>query len=90
MNIKGNEFCLYLYIAEEGTEMGLKINIKKTKYLVVLGNKNEGNAQLKLTLNGTNIKRVERYKYLGTWVNSEADPDTEIKSRTEIARKYFQ
>lgn len=41
---------------------------------------------VQLTLEQTPIERVERFKYLGNWLNSSMDPYIDIKSIIEQAR----
>ncbi|CAH2218014.1 jg27351, partial [Pararge aegeria aegeria] len=36
------------------------------------------------------LERVQRYKYLGTWLTEKWDSKTEIKTRIEVARSAFQ
>lgn len=70
------------------TEYGLKINLNKTKWMVVtktLENQNQAN----VTIANTIIERVQAYKYLGTWLEQSGDQTKEIKTRVEIARATF-
>ncbi|KAL3283434.1 hypothetical protein HHI36_006579, partial [Cryptolaemus montrouzieri] len=36
------------------------------------------------------MERVEKYKYLGSILTEQLDPDTEIRCRIETARNCFQ
>ena len=67
-------------------EVGLTINIEKTKFMVISKNPN---IHPVITLNGKQVERVQKYKYLGTVINDLLDPDEEIKIRIEMARKTF-
>lgn len=69
------------------TNLGLKINIKKTKFMVVSRKNFHNNVQL--TLDNAIIERVRKYKYLGCWLNSEWSSSQEIKCRIEYARTSF-
>ncbi|KAG5870728.1 hypothetical protein JTB14_028114 [Gonioctena quinquepunctata] len=67
-------------------QAGLKINRKKTKFMVI-SKRNIQNINLYL---GTDpLERVFRFKYLGYTINDEWDPDVETKIRIEIARATF-
>ncbi|CAH2209568.1 jg27485, partial [Pararge aegeria aegeria] len=61
-------------------EAGLTINIKKTKVLVVSNNANLGPT---IRVASQVLERVQRYKYLGTWLTEKWDSETEIKTRIE-------
>lgn len=65
---------------------GLKINLKKTKALIV--NKTTNN-EADLIINNTVIEQVPYYKYLGTWITNTGDQSKEIRSRIETARSTF-
>ena len=43
----------------------------------------------RITVAGASLERVQRYKYLGSWVNEAWESDNEIKARIEIARASF-
>lgn len=64
----------------------LKINVNKTKFMVFSRDKYE-NTQL--TINNTPVERVSRFKYLGSLITNNMDPDIEIKCRIETARTAF-
>lgn len=66
---------------------GLKINIKKTKYMVV-SRKNYHYGTL-LKVNNNNVERVRSFRYLGVLINDQWDISKEIKSRVEMARDAF-
>ena len=44
---------------------------------------------VQLIVDNTRIEKVDKYKYLGTWLTSSNDPTGEIKTRIEIARNHF-
>ena len=74
---KTNSFC---------EEYGLKMNIKKTKYMIIT---KKTNIQTSIHLGDVPIERVYKYKYLGTWISEKNDQTTEIKTRIEMARNAF-
>lgn len=73
-------------VSRECEEVGLAINTQKTKMMVISKNPNINPI---LTVNGNRIEQVQKYKYLGSTINSEMDPDQEIKIRIEMARNAF-
>lgn len=73
-------------IAECGQEYGLTMNAKKTKFMRI-SKTQRYNEQL--TINGTKIEQVDKYKYLGTLIDSTNDYSREIRARIEIARANF-
>ncbi|XP_060520407.1 uncharacterized protein LOC132698368 [Cylas formicarius] len=73
-------------VADRSREMGLKLNIKKTKWLVVSKHRDVWGD---LEYDGKPIERVQHYKYLGCILNAEWDNTQEIRSRIEQARGAF-
>lgn len=73
-------------VNDEYANIGLNINKRKTKMMIV--NKTPINNEL-LLLNNEQIKQVSTYNYLGCQVNEIWDPDQEIKVRIEKARNVF-
>jgi len=67
-------------------KFGININIKKTKLMVVT---KKENIPASLTLDGEDIERCARCKYLGCVVNERWDMTQEIGSRIEQARTVF-
>lgn len=74
-------------INKKSREFSLKMNIQKTK-IMVISKQRIDNAVI--TLDGGRIEMVPQFKYLGCWLNEDWDADPEIKIRIEIARGMFQ
>ena len=68
-------------------DMGLNMNVSKTKYMVISKAPLINNIQIKL--NNATIERVLQYKYLGCWMNDKWDLSQEIRVRIETARSAF-
>ncbi|RVE51364.1 hypothetical protein evm_003919 [Chilo suppressalis] len=66
---------------------GLKMNITKTKCMVISRNTH---LEPYIAVSGQTIERVRKYKYLGTWLTESWDSELEIKTRIEIARNAFK
>lgn len=73
-------------IGDVGETQGLKINIGKTKFMIFSRQPHNGTT---LELNGSQIERVSKFKYLGSIITEDLNPDCEIKCRIEIARATF-
>ena len=67
-------------------QYGLKINVKKTKYMIITKGTD---IQANINLLGRQIERVQKYKYLGTWITENNEQTTEIRTRIETARNAF-
>ena len=74
-------------IVEESGNMGLSLNSKKTEVMTISRNKNTPNCNI--TIDGTKLKQVEKFKYLGTIITSDGKSKTEIKTRITLAKKAF-
>ena len=59
---------LLLLIEEKANEIGLKINAGNTEYMSF--NHNEKTKSISKSLNGENIKKVDDFKYLGSYIGS--------------------
>ena len=67
-------------------QYGLKMNVKKTKYMIITKGTD---IQANINLLGRQIERVQKYKYLGTWITENNEQTTEIRTRIETARNAF-
>jgi len=75
-------------VGEQSESMGLNINTKKTKFMIISRNLNTfENASI--TFNAMAIERVDKFKYLGTWLCEDWTSDKEVKCRIEQARQAF-
>ena len=71
-------------IADEGRKFGLEINKRKT-FCVTVSKKNVS-PKCKLEIDGTEIKQVVKFEYLGSLIASDAKSDQEIKQKIGIAK----
>ena len=71
-------------VAFEASQIGLKINEKKTKLMVI-----NGKSQQTVKLNERNIDQVDDFCYLGSTLSSDGDIMTEIKIRIGKAASAF-
>ena len=72
-------------------EKGLSINLKKTKVLVASRNENPPVCNLTLENDGTivNIKQVQEFEYLRSFITADVRSDREIKKRIGLAKTSF-
>lgn len=74
-------------ISEASERYGLKVNINKTKFMIISKNTN---TRGQLFIRNIPIQRVSEFTYLGTVVNEQWDHSQEIKVRIEKARSAFK
>ena len=70
-------------INEVGKQFGLKINIKKTKAMVV--SKKPNSPKINIAIDGEHIEQVASYMYLGSLITEDGRSENEIKRRIMIA-----
>jgi ABC-type phosphate/phosphonate transport system ATPase subunit len=69
-------------------EIGLEVNVDKTKYMVMSGDQNAGRSDRMKIVNRP-IERVEGFKYLGTTLTDQNSIQEEIKSRLKLENACF-
>lgn len=67
-------------------EYGMEINVKKTKVMVINA---QGRIKGTLRLDGVELERVTRFKYLGSWITEDARCEVDLRARVEMARSAF-
>lgn len=75
-------------IVMESDKMGLSLNNKKTKTMVI--SKKAVIPSCNININGNILKQVHKFKYLGTLITSDGRCNTEIKARICQAKTAFQ
>lgn len=75
-------------VGERSKSMGLNINTKKTKYMIISRNPHMFENST-LIFDTRPIGRVEKFKYLGIWLCEDWTSDKEVKCRIEQARQAF-
>lgn len=83
----GDLQALLFKVHSTSKNMGLNMNISKTKYMII--SKTPPSNNLQILLDKRTIEQVHQYKYLGCWVNDKWDISQEIKVRIETARSAF-
>ena len=73
-------------VNKHSNNYGLKLNSKKTKFMIVT---KLPVVDANLLVSNTQIERVTSYKYLGAWITENNDITKEIKVRVEMARRAF-
>ena len=74
-------------INEVGKQFGMKINIKKTKAMVV--SKKSNSPKINIAIDGQQIEQVRSYMYLGSLISEDGRCEKEVKRRIMIARTTF-
>ena len=72
---------------EVGKQFGMKINIKKTKTMVV--SKKPNIPKINIAIDGQHIQQVTSYMYLGSSITEDGRFEKEIKRRMMIAWTTF-
>ena len=65
---------------------GMKINVQKTKTMVVRWN---GGGVVNFTVDGQRIEQVKSFKYLGSIITEAGRSDVDVKSRIATAKDAF-
>ena len=65
------------------------MNAKKTKTMYLNRDEKERNINVNITVNGTVLEQVNKFKYLGQWITADGRSELEVKTRIEIARRVF-
>ena len=74
-------------VNEEDKHFGMKMNIKKTKTMVI--SQKVETSKVNITLDGQPVEQVERFVYLGQLITENGKCDEEIRRRIDIARTAF-
>src|SRR5688572_11833559 len=70
-------------------EYGMDINVKKTKVMVLGGDRVGNGSQVCLTLDGVPLEQVTPFKYLGSWISEDARCEEDIRARVGMATAAF-
>ena len=63
-----------------------KINLKITKVMKI---SRSGRGEIDIKINGIRLEQVEKFKYLGTIIQSDGRNDAEIRTRVAMAKSAF-
>ena len=74
-------------VKERSEVLGLYMNIKKTKVMLV--HKEQDDKIVTINVDGEALDQVKSYQYLGQIVTDDGRCDTEIKRRIGIAKTSF-
>ena len=69
-------------------EIGLEVNVDKTKYMVMSGDQNAGRSHT-MRINIRSSEMVEQFKYLGTALTSQNSIQQEIKSKLKSGNACY-
>ena len=74
-------------VKSESSKKGLDMNIKKTKTMII--SRNPAGKKLNIEVDGQYLEQIEKMKYLGTLITEEIKTDTEIETRSNLAKNKF-
>ena len=74
-------------VKDKSQKSGLDMNVKKTKTMVI---SRSNNTKANITINNEELEQVEKFKYLGQTITSDAKTEKEIRIRTRIAKSRFE
>jgi len=69
-------------------DIGLEVNVDKTKYLIMSRDQNAGRSH-SMKADNSCIERVEEFKYLGTTLTSKSSIHEEIRSRLKVGNACY-
>jgi hypothetical protein len=69
-------------------EIGLEVNVDKTKYMVMSRERNAGRDD-SVKISNISIEKVEEFKYLGTTLTDQNSIQKEIKSRLKLVNACY-
>ena len=73
-------------LVAKGSEYGIKVNVTKTKYMVV---NRYGHGSMNISIHGQRVGCVSHFKYLGVTIRNDGRDDNEIKERIAIVKQAF-
>ena len=68
---------------------GMKINVKKTKVMIMNKKEKQNGMQSCIMLNNVPLEQVTRFKYLGSWITENAKSDEDIRARVGMLKRHF-
>jgi len=70
-------------------EYGMKVNIKKTKVMIINKEDRDDGTSRTVMLEGVPLEQVNRFKYLGSWITQDARSEEDIRARVGMAKAAF-
>src|SRR5213083_1317609 len=68
---------------------GMKINVKKTKVMIINKKEKQKGMQSCIMLNNLPLEQVTRFKDLDSWITENAKSDEDIRARVGMAKAAF-
>ena len=67
----------------------MKINVKKTKVMIMNGTAKPKGMQRCIVLDGVPLEQVSRFKYLGSWITEDARSERILEQELEWLKQPF-
>jgi len=74
-------------INNESVKLGLKMNVKKTKTMIIT--KGTDRPRMKIVIDGKVVEQVDNFAYLGQLVTEDGRTESEVRRRIGIAKNSF-
>ena len=76
-------------VKEKSLMLGLKMNVKKTKTMMIHREKSDTRPVLNIKVDGSTLEQVSKFVYLGQLITEDGKCEEEIKRRIGMARTNF-
>ena len=78
-----------LYEMERLKKFTINTDNLKSNYIIITTNKNIRNTELKEKLKKGCIKKIDKYKYLGVWINEKGNNSTHVDKLVEKLPRWI-
>ncbi|KAG1671311.1 LINE-1 retrotransposable element ORF2 protein [Nymphon striatum] len=76
-------------VVKEGRKWSIEINKDKTKVMMVTNNKQQEQEDINIKLDGVGIQQVDKFQYLGVFIDNKLDHKIDVKCAVARAKDAF-
>ncbi|KAG1671931.1 Atrial natriuretic peptide receptor 1 [Nymphon striatum] len=76
-------------VVKEGRKWSIEINKDKTKVMMVTNNKQQEQEDINIKLDGVSIQQVDKFQYLGVFIDNKLDHKIDVKCAVARAKDAF-
>ncbi|KAG1708478.1 Guanylate cyclase soluble subunit beta-1 [Nymphon striatum] len=76
-------------VVKEGRKWSIEINKDKTKVMMVTNNKQQEQEDINIKLDGVGIQQVDKFQYLGVFMDNKLDHKIDVKCAVARAKDAF-